>query len=152
MFVSALLASAGPSLAGAIEPAVTRNAENGPAVNAAIARARATLPDFWQHLAASADDESLFLIKFNLSNGMSDAEYIWVGDIQLQNGRISGVLMNQPLNGRYRKGQQVEIPESAIGDWAIFKGRVMQGNHTTRVQLEQMPAEEAAQLRSALDW
>ena len=121
-------------------------------MEAAKAKGRSTLPIFYQRLAAPAGDEGDFAIKFNLTpNG--DVEFIWAGELQFDSkGKLSGVLHNVPIDTRFQQGQRVAIDQAEIIDWGYRKGAIIQGNHTTRVILGRMPADQAAAVRSSLGW
>lgn len=140
--------SAQPALA---EPEVTVSEASDPAMNAAKARAQQTLAEFWRHFENPAADETTFLIKFNLTPD-GDAEFIWANMLERAGGKIFGHLANEPLDQRFTAGQRLEIREADIVDWGYFKNGVMQGNFTTRVQLDQLPEEQAAQIRAGLGW
>jgi uncharacterized protein YegJ (DUF2314 family) len=128
---------------------ITYNDPADPKMSAARAQAKAQLPEFLQRLSSPAPDESNFVVKFDLQN---TGEFIWATDLVMENGRLTGVLANTPLHPDYRMGQRVPIPEAAIADWGYFRGNVMQGNFTTRVQLDVMAPEEAREVRQRLGW
>jgi uncharacterized protein YegJ (DUF2314 family) len=118
-------------------------------MNAARERARAELPAFFARMASPAADEQAFHVKFDLGGTQ---EFIWAMELRREGGRLTGELSNTPLHPDYRLGQRVQIPEDAIIDWGYFRGRTMQGNYTTRVQLEAMDPVEAGKLRATFGW
>lgn len=128
---------------------ITWNDPDDPRMTAARDRARAELPAFFEHMANPAADESHFHVKFDLGG---TGEFIWADELQRSGTTLTGRLINTPLHEAYSYGQRVEIPESAIVDWGFVRGRQMQGNYTTRVQLELMSPEEARQVRAAFGW
>jgi uncharacterized protein YegJ (DUF2314 family) len=133
----------------ASRPDVVGVPEGDPEMAAAVARARAELPDFYRRLANPGPDERDFAVKFNLGG---TGEMIWAGSLQRENGRLSGALSNVPIHPDYRQGQRLDISESAIIDWGFVRGARMEGNHTTRVIIDRMPPEQAAEYRAALGW
>ena len=120
-------------------------------MNAAKARAVATLPDFYRRLAAPGPGESGFMLKFDILPG-DGAEFVWAVDLQRADGTMTGVLINQPVHTQDKLGERVSIVEADIIDWAYFQGTVMQGAFTNRVVLDRMPPDEAASLRRAYGW
>ena len=120
-------------------------------MNAAKARAIASLPEFYARLARPAADETEFMIKFDILPG-EDAEFVWAADLDRSASPMTGVLLNQPEQTAHRIGQRVPIAEADIIDWTYRKGRVMQGGFTNRVLLERMPPDEAAAFRNYLGW
>lgn len=130
-------------------------ARNDPRMLAATAAARETLTDFFRHFANPAPDERNFMVKFDL-NGRGDArggaENIWATNIQMTDRRITGRLANHPIARGYQMGQVVVIDPDLIVDWGYYRGAVMQGHFSTRVQLDDMDPIAAAQLRRELGW
>jgi uncharacterized protein YegJ (DUF2314 family) len=157
----ALIAAAALALAptaGTTAPAGTADdpiynvASNDAEMNAAIARGRATLGDFYRRLADPRPGDSEFMVKFDIDPSAEGVEYVWAFSLDRTRTPMTGVLMNQPIYTKDRMGDRVAIPEDRIIDWGYRDGRVMQGNFTNRVLLGQMPAEEAAAFRAFLGW
>ncbi len=120
-------------------------------MNAAIARARRELPDFYAHMARPGSGERRFMIKFDILPG-EGAEYVWAGELDRTTVPMTGILVNQPQRSSEQLGQRVPIPEARIIDWGYLRDEVAQGYHTQRVLLDRMPAEEAAELRRRMGW
>ena len=151
IFVAILLAL-GSAAAGAQEPETIIGVKpDDSAMNAAKARAIATLPDFYAHMAAPRDDESQFMLKFDILSGV-EAEYVWANELTRSGGSMTGVLINQPAYTDDKLGDRVTIAEADIIDWAYFKGRILQGGYTNRVLLDLLPPDEAEELRRAFGW
>lgn len=121
-------------------------------MNGAKQRARAALPQFYARLADPADDESEFMIKFDIVPGEEEAEFVWAGQLDRSASPMTGVLVNQPELTDHRVGQRVAIPEVDIIDWSYVKGGTMQGDFTDRVLIDRMPSAEAAHERSLRGW
>src|SRR5262252_4413003 len=71
-------------------------AADDPEMTAAIASARATLPQFWQVYAKPEHGETNFSLKVKItdSNGV---EHFWAVDIERRaNGKIMGTINNDP--------------------------------------------------------
>ncbi len=130
---------------------VIKVAPDDAAMEAAKREGRRTLPEFWQHQAKPAADESMFSVKFDLLPGPA-AEYIWASVATRDADGVVGVLGNVPEAPGYSIGQSVKINEADIIDWQYRKGTRMQGHYTTRVLLDQMPPAEAQEYRTALGW
>ena len=91
--------------------------DDDPAMKAAIAEGRRTLPDFFRHLASPAPGEHGFLIKFDLLPESDDAEYIWAEVISHSPGVTIARLANVPLDPRFRLGEKVNVGDADIVDW-----------------------------------
>ena len=120
-------------------------------MNAAKARAIASLPTFYQRLADPAADEGEFMVKFDIVPG-DEVEFVWATDLDRSRVPMTGTLINEPELSAHRPGDRVAIAEGEIIDWTYRKGRVMQGGFTNRVLIERMPPELAAQYRAQLGW
>lgn len=149
----ALIVMAAPALAQKQDGGVIGYAANDVEMNAARAEARRTLPQFFAALTNPAADEGYFMLKFDLLASPDEAEHIWAEEIAVaDDGTITGVLANVPLADGFRVGQRVTIARDAISDWGFLRGRVMQGNFTTRVMLHDMPAAQAGEIKQSLGW
>src|SRR5215510_1212295 len=62
------------------------------AMNAAMAKGHATLPDFFRHLAAPAGNEGGFSIKFDLLPEPDAAEFIWAAVVSRKDGTVVATL------------------------------------------------------------
>lgn len=127
--------------------------DDDPKMTAAMAEAKRTLPDFLKRLAHPAADERQFGIKYDIVPGPK-AEFIWTHDLRVDaSGAITGALDDDAVMiGGFKADQRVTIPTADIVDWGYFKGKVMQGNRTTRVILDLVDADEAAAIRRAYGW
>ena len=122
-----------------------------PALVRAEADAREALPAFLQRLASRDPTDAEFMVKFRLRSG-GTPEQIWADVIRRVDGRLIGLLANDPVTRGYRIGQEVEIPEREIMDWGFRSNGVMQGHFSTRVFLARMPADVQAHTRREMGW
>lgn len=125
--------------------------EDDPAMNAAIVRGRATVSTFFDHWAAQAPGEDSFHLKFDLIPGPA-AEFIWAEVIAREGSKTRALLLNEPIDSRWKVGDEVTIDDRDIVDWIYRKDGVVQGGFTLRVMLDAMPAEEADSYRRAYGW
>jgi hypothetical protein len=76
-------------------------------MNAAIAKARATLPAFWASYEAPKPSEDGHSLKVSFPKPRSGNEHIWMAEVKkLPDGRYSGRFANQPR----------DLPGKRIGD------------------------------------
>ena len=120
-----------------------------PQMNAAIAEAQRTLPQFLEFLQTKGAERDSAGFKFPLGGW----EHIWVNQIHRDGDYLVGKLGNVPMQENYRLGDVVRVPLADISDWAWRDRKgVMQGHYTTRVLLDIMSPEEAEAVRQALGW
>lgn len=147
-----LLAAAAPLLA---QPQTTERddvvpiSQRDPEMNAAIAEAKRTLPEFLRVVDKPPPGVDSIGFKYPLGGW----EHIWVTDVERRGNVLIGRLDNEPMQENYRTGQVVEVPFAQVSDWA-YRGAdgVMRGHRTTRVILGRIPPAEAAQIRAAFGW
>lgn len=123
-----------------------------PAMKAATAEARRTLPGFFEHFAKPGRGETDFTIKYDLLPEPDSAEYIWADVISHTPGVTIARIANVPVDPRFKQGEKVTIADADVVDWGYFKDGVMQGSFTTRAMLPRYNKAEAEQLRKGLGW
>ncbi|HWT31381.1 MAG TPA: DUF2314 domain-containing protein [Croceibacterium sp.] len=151
--LATLLAAAVPFTAALAQDAgedqVYQVDADDPVMDAAIAEAQRTLPDFLALLAEPPAGTSEFMIKYPLAGW----EHIWVDNLTIEGEAIAGALANTPVEEGYQFGQRVSVPLAEISDWAYRAANgVMQGHRTTRVLLGQAPDEMAAAILADFGW
>src|SRR5262245_25201019 len=90
-----------------------------PEMNAAIAKARGTLPAFWASYDAPKPSETGHSLKARFPKPGSGHEHIWMADVKkIGDGRYSGKFANVPrdLPGK-KAGDAAEFKEADISDW-----------------------------------
>jgi uncharacterized protein YegJ (DUF2314 family) len=120
-------------------------------MNAAIAKARSTLPIYWKTFDNPAKGERGFSLKVRVTDE-SGIEHFWVGSLERKNGKVFGTIDNEPNTVKSVKfGQRIEVPEADITDWMFLRGDKIVGNYTVRPLLKSMPKEKADKVRAALE-
>jgi uncharacterized protein YegJ (DUF2314 family) len=122
-------------------------------MNAAIARARDTLPTFWASYDAPKPSETGHGLKVRFAVGPGRFEHIWMSDVEkLPDGNFSGRCANQPsdLPGK-NEGDQVEFKQAAITDWLFIRNEKVVGGETIKLLLKSMPKEEADAMRARME-
>jgi uncharacterized protein YegJ (DUF2314 family) len=124
-------------------------------MNAAIAKARATLPKFWGSFENPGNDEEWFTLKvyFQVDRpGGPRRSHVWVESIErLANGRLAGRLSNDPRDIEGKAGDRVEFDSEQISDWMFMRNGKIVGGETIRVLLPRMPKTQADDLRKKLE-
>lgn len=118
-------------------------------MNAAIAEAKASLPQFLARLDAGETQPADSLkVAFSTSQGN---EHIWVRQIARKGDELTGTLANEP---NYMPGQHlgsvVTFPVALVSDWSYEKNGKRWGNYTTRVMLPYLEPDDAAAVRESL--
>jgi uncharacterized protein YegJ (DUF2314 family) len=125
--------------------------EDDPEMNAAIAKARSTLPEFWKHFDSPGPGEGNFVLKVEINDGKV-GEHFWVSSLERKDGKLLGTIDNEPsLVKNVKNGERIEIPQDKISDWMYMRNGKMVGNETARPLLKKMPKEEAEAVRAMLE-
>jgi uncharacterized protein YegJ (DUF2314 family) len=149
LFIAVSFAGCSSGGGSASDP-ITSVEENDPEMNAAIARARAELPTFWQKLEHPGPGESDFALKVKITDSHG-VEHFWLTDLQGKDGKLTGTINNDPQTVQNVKlGDRIPIPEADITDWMYTRNGKMYGNGTVRPLLKRMPPEEAAKIKEML--
>jgi uncharacterized protein YegJ (DUF2314 family) len=119
-------------------------------MNAAIAKARESLPKFFERWKHPGPGESDFNLKLKFTEG-DNVEHIWIGQLEGSPGRITGVVNDTPENIHSVKlGQRIPIPEDRISDWLYLRNGKMVGNWTVRALFKKMSPEEVKSMKARL--
>jgi uncharacterized protein YegJ (DUF2314 family) len=121
-------------------------------MNAAIARARATLPVFWASYEASKPSETAHSLKVRfLTSG--NGEHIWMDQVKrLPSGDYAARFADMPQNmpGK-RLGDLAQFSEADISDWMFMRNGKIVGGETIKPLLKSMPIAEADALRARME-
>ena len=142
----ALFAAPTPAAA---EEKVINFSKTDPAMEAAKAKARASLETFWTAYAAPRANEEGFALKVGFPTHGTNTEHIWMSDVKrISAGRYTGRFANQPqdITGK-RAGDEAEFSEAQISDWMFLRNGKWVGAETVRPMIARMPKEMAAQYR-----
>ncbi len=119
-----------------------------PPMKAAIAKARASLPEFWSKLEKPAANETEFAVKVAIADG-DIIEPVWLTRITRADGKLEGTISNVPNTVKNVKaGQRYVFTENRISDWQFKRNGKLVGNETMRTLLPKLPTEQAAAYRS----
>lgn len=117
-------------------------------MNAAIQTARGSIATFWKSYDTPATGETDHALKVAVA-GNGATEHFWLTRIKREDGKISGVISNQPQSVKTVKiGQRYEFTADMISDWTFKRNGKLVGNETMRVLLPRMPEEQAAVYRN----
>jgi uncharacterized protein YegJ (DUF2314 family) len=120
-------------------------------MNAAIARARDTLPTFWASCDAPKPTETGHALKVRFNVG-AEVEHIWLSDVEkLSDGNYSGRFANEPSELLGSVGDEVKFKQVDITDWMLMRNEKVVGGETIRALLKSMPKEEADAVRARME-
>jgi uncharacterized protein YegJ (DUF2314 family) len=116
---------------------------NDAAMNAAIARAKATSGDFIRAFHEQKAGTKNYCVKKPFPTPDGGAEHMWIEVLSETNGVISGVVANDAEETHAVKvGQHVSLNVSEISDWMYVDGRKLIGGYTIRYIYDQKSPKE----------
>jgi uncharacterized protein YegJ (DUF2314 family) len=119
-------------------------------MNAAIAKARGSLPRFWQAFDHPGSGESDFSLKVKITDPKG-TEHFWMSDLERKDGKIFGTINNDAeIVGSVKFGDRIPISETDISDWMYMRNGKMFGNYTMRPLFKTMSASEVEKFKSML--
>jgi uncharacterized protein YegJ (DUF2314 family) len=133
-------------------PGFTYLPDDDPAMEAAVRKARATLPLFWQALAGPLSGDSDFVVKLEYRTHPVDSiECLWAIDVSRSGDMVTATIDNDPRDvPDLTAGERVTVPIARIADWMFTRDGLLQGAYTLRALLAYMPQEQADELRAVL--
>jgi uncharacterized protein YegJ (DUF2314 family) len=117
---------------------------NDEVMNAAIQRAKETLPLFIAELMNPKPTQTSFSVKAMIPYGIRDnSEHIWLDDVSFDGSTLMGKLANDPV---YAKGfhfhDTLTIKPDYVSDWMIVDNDRLLGGFTLHVLIRNMTIEE----------
>lgn len=126
--------------------------ENDPAMDAAVMRARETLPTFREYLARAAAGEVNALLKARFEFG-DEIEHMWISDVSFKGGVYHGRLASTPIaQTDLAPGDAVEIRPDEVTDWMVFVDEVVLGGFTVIELRSRMDPEQRKEFDAGMDY
>jgi uncharacterized protein YegJ (DUF2314 family) len=126
------------------EDKVTSVADDDARMNAAIAKAKATVDTFIAALKSPKPGQKDFSVKMPFVDG-EHTEHMWLAPVSYDGKVFRGIVNNEPQSVKnVRLGQEVEVAPPGISDWMYVENGKIVGGRTIRVLRETLPAGERA--------
>lgn len=124
------------------EPTIYGVQSGDPEMNKAIETAKLTLSKFKTALESKNPDFKMFALKVKFTTD-SGAEHIWLGSVELVNGKYFGVVDNVPETiDEIKIGQRLRIDKRRVSDWMYLDQDKLRGGYTIRMLRNRMSAQE----------
>lgn len=121
-----------------------------PEMAAAIARAQATLPQFWQVYENHEHSESNFTLIVRIAD-KGRVEHFTVTHFAQRDGKTMVTIDNTPkIVTNVKSGDEIEIPPLDITDWSYMYNGKYVGMQRLRVYLKDMPPAEVERIKATL--
>jgi uncharacterized protein YegJ (DUF2314 family) len=124
--------------------------DDDPEMAAAIAKARQTLPQFWQVFDKREHGESNFVLVVRITD-KGRIEHFFTTDFERRDGKTMVTISNKPnIVASVKLGDRLEIPEADITDWRYMRDGKYVGNVTFKAQFRHMRAADVEQVKNMM--
>ena len=124
--------------------------DDDPEMAAAIAKARQTLPQFWQVFEKREHGESNFVLVVRITD-KGRIEHFFTTDFERRNGKTMVTISNAPKTvASVKLGDRIEIPEADITDWRYMRDGKYVGMTTFKVQFRHMRPADVEQVKKVM--
>jgi uncharacterized protein YegJ (DUF2314 family) len=119
-------------------------------MNAAIAKARASLPVFWEKFKSPSRRDKGFAVKVEITDGPG-SEHFWCVEIKLDDNGATCSIGNQPAFVKsVVYGQRISIDTAKISDWMYYRDDRIVGGQTIRALIPSLSTAEAEYYQNLL--
>ena len=124
--------------------------DDDPEVAAAIAKARQTLPQFWQVFDQREHGESNFVLVVRITD-KGRIEHFFTTDFERRDGKTMVTISNAPkIVASVKSGDRIEIPEGDITDWRYMRDGKYVGMTTFKVHFKHMRPADVEQVKTMM--
>jgi uncharacterized protein YegJ (DUF2314 family) len=129
-------------------PDVINVARNDPAMDTAIAHARASVGHLVTRIRDSGPVGALVKARFGTGD---EVEHMWIDSLSLHGNYFTGRLANEPVSlGNLKIGDSVQVAVDEISDWMLLEDGVLIGGFTILELRRRMSETERAQFDRSL--
>ncbi|GAA4359883.1 hypothetical protein GCM10023185_26960 [Hymenobacter saemangeumensis] len=114
--------------------------------------AKATLAQFLAVVQNHDSTAHSFAVKLPFAAG-GDNEYLWLGELSLEDGKWYGTVDNTPeYTQEVKYGEKVEFDTARVADWNYTKNGVLIGGYSIRLLRNRMNPEQRAEFDKSTNW
>jgi len=134
------------------EPLVTGFKAEDKEMNAAMRKARDTLPEFEKRLTQPPATQQHIGLKGRFEED-GEVEHMWINEIEITPDGYRGKLGNHPVNiTSIDEGSEVLVTREKVSDWLAIDDGKLVGGFTLRVQRERMSPEQRAEFDASANF
>ena len=124
--------------------------DTDPEMAAAIAKAQATLPQFWQVFDKRERGESNFVLVVRITD-KGRIEHFHTTDFERRDGKTMVTISHVPkIVASVKSGDRIEIPTADITDWSYRRDGKYVGMATIKPRFKHMPADQVEAFKHVL--
>ena len=124
--------------------------DTDPEMAAALAKAQATLPQFWQVFDKRGRGESNFVLVVRITD-KGRIEHFHTTDFERRDGKTMVTISHQSkIVASVKLGDRIEIPAADITDWSYMRDGKYIGMATMKPRFKHMPADEVEAFKKVI--
>jgi uncharacterized protein YegJ (DUF2314 family) len=124
--------------------------DSDPEMAVAIAKAQATLPQFWQAFDQRAHGESNFVLVVRITD-KGRIEHFHTTDFERRDGKTMVTISHTPkIVASVKLDDRIEIPTADITDWSYMRDGKYAGLRTMKPRFKYMPAEHVEAFKKVM--
>jgi len=124
--------------------------DDDPEMATAIAKARQTLPQFWQVFDKREHGESNFVLVVRITD-KGRIEHFSTTDFERRDGKTMVTISNHPnMVASVKLGDRIEIPAADITDWSYMRDGKYVGMFTMKPRFKLMPADQVEAFKKVM--
>jgi uncharacterized protein YegJ (DUF2314 family) len=124
--------------------------DDDPEMAAAIAKAQAALPQFWQVFDKREHCESNFALVVRITD-KGRIEHFQTTAFERRDGKTMVTISNAPkIVASVKLGDRIEIPAADITDWSYMRDGKYAGMFTMKPRFKHMPADQVEAFKKVM--
>lgn len=124
--------------------------DSDPEMAAAIAKAQATLPQFWQVFDQRAHGESNFVLVVRITD-KGRIEHFHTTEFERRDGKMMVTISRAPkIVASVKLDDRIEIPQADITDWSYMRDGKYFGMTTFKVRFKHMPSADVERIKQVM--
>ena len=124
--------------------------DSDPEMAAAIAKAQATLPQFWQVFDQRAHGESNFVLVVRITD-KGRIEHFHTTEFERRDGKMMVTISRAPkIVASVKLDDRIEIPPADITDWSYMRDGKYVGMSTFKVRFKHMPSADVERIKQVM--
>ena len=124
--------------------------DDDPEMAAAISKAQATLPQFWQMFDKREHGESNFVLVVRITD-KGHIEHFFTTDFERRDGKTMVTISHAPkIVASVKLGDRIEIPAADITDWSYMRDGKYAGMFTMKPRFKHMPTDQVEAFKKVM--
>ena len=127
-------------------------ADDDAKMNAALAKGKASLPQFVAALKQNKPSRSHFAVYARFVEN-EKVEFLWIDPVVLDGANFRGIVANKPeMLTKIKAGDRILVPNADVTDWMYVENGKLVGGYSSRVLRDGLSAAERADFDKSMPY